>query len=191
MRIEADALQAPLARQINTAAPLSGGGDLSADLTLSIDAATTAAAGIVQLNDSLASTSASQALTANQGKILKDNVDLKAPLVSPAFTGIPTVPTAVNGTNNTQSASTAFVTNQFARKINTTAPLSGGGNLSADLTLSINAATTAAAGIVQLNDSLASTSASQALTANQGKILKDNVDLKAPLARQNQDNRTP
>ena len=33
----------------------------------------------------------------------------KAPLASPAFTGIPTVPTASLGTNTTQAASTAFV----------------------------------------------------------------------------------
>lgn len=33
----------------------------------------------------------------------------KAPLASPAFTGIPTVPTAAAGTNNLQAASTAFV----------------------------------------------------------------------------------
>jgi hypothetical protein len=33
-----------------------------------------------------------------------------APLASPAFTGIPTVPTAAPGTNTTQAASTAFVT---------------------------------------------------------------------------------
>ncbi len=34
---------------------------------------------------------------------------LKAPLGSPAFTGVPTVPTAAGGTNTTQAASTAFV----------------------------------------------------------------------------------
>ena len=34
---------------------------------------------------------------------------LKAPLLSPAITGIPTVPTAVAGTNTAQAASTAFV----------------------------------------------------------------------------------
>lgn len=33
----------------------------------------------------------------------------KAPLASPAFTGVPTVPTAGVGTNSTQAASTAFV----------------------------------------------------------------------------------
>lgn len=37
-----------------------------------------------------------------------------APLSSPAFTGTPTVPTAILGTNTTQAASTAFVTTNFA-----------------------------------------------------------------------------
>ncbi len=36
-------------------------------------------------------------------------VALKAPLASPAFTGIPTAPTATGGTNTTQIATTAFV----------------------------------------------------------------------------------
>lgn len=40
---------------------------------------------------------------------LVDLLALKAPLVSPALTGTPTVPTAANGTNTTQAASTAFV----------------------------------------------------------------------------------
>ncbi|WP_268890868.1 beta strand repeat-containing protein [Escherichia coli] len=34
---------------------------------------------------------------------------LKAPLLSPAFTGVPTAPTASQGTNNTQIATTAYV----------------------------------------------------------------------------------
>lgn len=41
-------------------------------------------------------------------------LDSLAPLASPAFTGIPTVPTAVGGTNTTQAASTAFVAANFA-----------------------------------------------------------------------------
>lgn len=36
-------------------------------------------------------------------------LDLKAPLASPALTGIPTAPTAAVGTNSTQLATTAFV----------------------------------------------------------------------------------
>jgi len=38
-------------------------------------------------------------------------ISLRAPLASPAFTGIPTVPTAAVGTSTTQAASTAFVQN--------------------------------------------------------------------------------
>jgi hypothetical protein len=37
----------------------------------------------------------------------------KAPTASPTFTGVPAVPTAANGTNTTQAASTAFVINQI------------------------------------------------------------------------------
>ena len=40
--------------------------------------------------------------------------NLKANIVSPAFTGIPTAPTAANGTNNTQIATTQFVANAIA-----------------------------------------------------------------------------
>lgn len=41
---------------------------------------------------------------------LQDQIDLKAPLASPALTGSPTTPTAAPGTNTTAVASTAFVT---------------------------------------------------------------------------------
>ncbi len=42
-------------------------------------------------------------------KAVKTAVDLKAALASPALTGTPTVPTAAQGTNTTQAASTAYV----------------------------------------------------------------------------------
>lgn len=45
---------------------------------------------------------------------LQAALNLKAPLASPALTGIPTVPTATLGTNTTQAASTAFVITQIA-----------------------------------------------------------------------------
>lgn len=45
-------------------------------------------------------------------------LDLKANLVSPAFTGTPTVPTAVAGTNTTQAASTGFVSTAIGNLIN-------------------------------------------------------------------------
>ena len=42
-------------------------------------------------------------------KLLYDQLALKAPLASPAFTGTPTAPTASSGTNTTQVATTQFV----------------------------------------------------------------------------------
>lgn len=47
---------------------------------------------------------------------LQAQVDLKAPLSSPAFTGTPTVPTAAPGTNTVQVASTAFVQAEIASR---------------------------------------------------------------------------
>jgi hypothetical protein len=41
-----------------------------------------------------------------------------APLNSPNFSGVPTVPTASSGTNNTQAASTAFVRNEISSLVN-------------------------------------------------------------------------
>ena len=58
---------------------------------------------------------------ANRTKYLKDQVDGinqdrtdYAPKASPAFTGVPTAPTADSGTNNTQIATTAFVKTAIA-----------------------------------------------------------------------------
>lgn len=45
-------------------------------------------------------------------------IDLKAPLASPSFTGTPTAPTAVAGTNTTQLATTAFVAAAVAALLN-------------------------------------------------------------------------
>jgi hypothetical protein len=41
--------------------------------------------------------------------VRKSQLDTKAPLASPTFTGTPTAPTAVTGTSSTQIATTAFV----------------------------------------------------------------------------------
>lgn len=42
-------------------------------------------------------------------KLVYDQLALKAPLASPTFTGTPAAPTAADGTNTTQVATTAFV----------------------------------------------------------------------------------
>nr|WP_096966186.1 phage tail protein [Escherichia coli] len=71
--------------------------------------ATTARKGIVQLSSATNSTSETLAATSKAVKAVMDETNKKAPLNSPALTGTPTTPTAQQGTNNTQIASTAFV----------------------------------------------------------------------------------
>ncbi|WP_089718853.1 phage tail protein [Escherichia coli] len=71
--------------------------------------ATTAQKGIVQLSSATNSTSETLAATSKAVKVVMDETNKKAPLNSPALTGTPTTPTARQGTNNTQIASTAFV----------------------------------------------------------------------------------
>lgn len=125
------------ARSIATTAPLSGGGDLSGDRTLSIQVSatdkllgrSTAGAGVAE---EIACTAAGRALlddvdaaaqlttlgvTAAAQTILDDVSTAAilatlggAPLAAPTFTGVPAAPTAAPGTNTTQVATTAFVT---------------------------------------------------------------------------------
>ncbi|HGU0617268.1 TPA: tail fiber protein [Escherichia coli] len=71
--------------------------------------ATTAQKGIVLLSSATNSTSETLAATSKAVKAVMDETNKKAPLNSPALTGTPTTPTARQGTNNTQIASTAFV----------------------------------------------------------------------------------
>jgi hypothetical protein len=53
--------------------------------------------------------SANVSLATAVGTALQTSIDLKAPLASPTFTGVPSVPTAAPLTNTTQAASTAYV----------------------------------------------------------------------------------
>nr|BAG66653.1 putative variable tail fiber protein [Escherichia coli O111:H-] len=71
--------------------------------------ATTTQKGIVQLSSATNSTSETLAATPKAVKAVMDETNKKAPLNSPALTGTPTTPTAPQGTNSTQIASTAFV----------------------------------------------------------------------------------
>ena len=71
--------------------------------------ATTARKGLVQLSSDTNSMSETLAATPKAVKAVMDETNKKAPLNSPALTGTPTTPTAPQGTNNTQIASTAFV----------------------------------------------------------------------------------
>ena len=60
------------ARSISTTAPLTGGGDLSANRTLAVSAGSTSTAGVLQLTDSVSSTSTTTAATPNSVKTAYD-----------------------------------------------------------------------------------------------------------------------
>ena len=61
-------------------------------------------------NLGLTATAAELNYTDGVTSAIQTQLDAKAPLASPALTGVPTAPTAANGTNTTQIATTAYVT---------------------------------------------------------------------------------
>jgi len=69
------------ARSISTTAPLTGGGDLSANRTLAVSAGSTSAAGVLQLTDSTSSTSTSTAATPNSVKSSYDLASAKGAIL--------------------------------------------------------------------------------------------------------------
>jgi phage-related tail fiber protein len=141
---------APKTTTISTTAPLSGGGDLSANRTLSIADATTSVKGAVQLTDSTSSTSTTTAATPNSVKSAYDLADAAAPKTT---------------------------------TIGATAPITSSGTLGTGVTIAVSAATTAAAGVVQLTDSISSTSTTTAATPNSVKSAYDLANAAIPLAQ--------
>lgn len=80
--------------------------------------ATLTAKGFTQLNSATDSASETQAATPKAVKTVMDATSLKAPLASPALSGVPTAPTAPPGTNTQQLANTQFVLAAIASLIN-------------------------------------------------------------------------
>jgi len=118
----------PNTRAANTTSPLSGGGALSSDLTLSLPAASGSQDGYLTSSNWTTFNNKENALTFN----------------SPLARSVSTIscPTcSVSGHSHAESDVTSLVTDLAAkvpttRNVNTSSPLSGGGVLSSDLTLS-------------------------------------------------------
>lgn len=108
--------------------------------------------------DTLAELAAALGNDANFATTITNALALKAPLASPALTGVPTAPTAAAGTNTTQLATTAFVGTAVANLVNSSpAALDTLNELAAALGNDANFAatvTTALAGKQALNANL-------------------------------------
>jgi hypothetical protein len=111
---------------------------ITANTTAIAAEATTARAAELALTNNINSntantTSNTSAIAANTASILTNSsdIELRAPIISPTFTGTPTAPTAAAGINTTQLATTAFVNNATsninASSISGTVALSQGG----------------------------------------------------------------
>lgn len=164
-----------------------------------IPTASTSRAGIVQLNNTLTSTSTTQALTAAQGKALNDKMVKYGTCSTMASTAAKTVTISgfslVSGAlvvvkftrGNTASSPTLSINGTTAKRIYRDGDDSDSLDLASDevvllvydgtyyRVVDIPDASTTRAGKVLLNNTLTSTSTTQALTAAQGKALNDKI----------------
>lgn len=136
-------------RAVNTTAPLAGGGNLSADLTLSIPKATAAVDGYLAATDfTTFNGKVSSARLINTTSPLTGGGDLSADRTL----AIPAATTTVSGYLTTTDWNTFNNKVATTRTIATTAPLAGGGDLSANRTLSITQSATGADGYLSSVD---------------------------------------
>jgi len=86
-------------------------------------------AGTSELNvlDGITATTSELNYVSGVTSALQTQIDAKAPLASPALTGVPTAPTASLGTNSTQVATTAFVDAAIEALASRSLILDGGG----------------------------------------------------------------
>lgn len=134
-----------LSRLINTTAPLTGGGDLLSDRTISIPAATDAVNGYLTAADH-ATFAAKQAALGFTPPPNTRAINTSAPITGGgALSADLTIAiAAADGSTNGYLSSSNWTTFNSkvgtARAINTTAPVTGGGDLSADRTIAMHVA---------------------------------------------------
>ena len=185
--------------QITAGAGLTGGGTLAGNCTLALGtpgtcsgstsnwagsgththalaAASLVAPGIVQLVNDLTTDDAGKALTAAQGKAIKERLDASATAAALAQ-GL-----AEKADKTTQVIAGNGLSGGGTLVANRTITLGTPGKITASTTNSVGTSThtheidnasTTVPGLVKLNDTLSSTSTNEALTANQGRLLNN------------------
>jgi hypothetical protein len=183
--------EVPITRRIDTSAPLTGGGDFSADRTLGIDTS-----GLVSTSRTITATppltgggdlSANRSIGIDTSGLVPTTRTLTTsspltgggpldvdrtlgidPLGYVAPTRTITVTSPLTGGGDLSADRTIGINTAgfvgVARLINTAAPLTGGGSLNSDLTLAVSGATAAALGVVQLAGNLGGTAAAPTVT---------------------------
>lgn len=146
-------------RTISTTAPLSGGGDLSANRTLTVGAASDTATGVVEL-----ATNAETQTGSDTARAVTP-AGLHSKTASTTAIGLVELATTAEATAQSDTAravTPAGLADRVlnTRTISTTAPLSGGGDLSANRTLTVGAASETATGVVELATSAETTTGS-------------------------------
>jgi hypothetical protein len=132
--------------------------------TISVNAASTTQSGVVQLSDSVSSTSTTLAGTANAVKTAYDLANAALPKSGGTMTGAITF--AAGQTLPASSIQDATTSQKGVVQVGTNIQVSSG-------TISVDSASTTAAGVVQLNDTISSTSTTEAGTANAVKCAYD------------------
>jgi hypothetical protein len=160
---------------------------------IGISAASTTAAGAVQLNDTINSTSTTLAATANSVKLVADLANTMLPLAGGTMTGA--IVFAAGQTFPITGIQDATGAQKGVVQIGANITVASGTISVADATtvvpgvvtvgtniqvaagsISVLSSSTSQPGVVQLNDTVGSTSVTQALTANQGKNLQDQIN---------------
>jgi hypothetical protein len=142
---------------------------------ISVNAGSTTAAGVLQLTDSTGSSSTTTAATPNS---VKNAFQAATSAAGVANTASATANAALPRTGGTMTGNITFNAGQTFPGVVTgvtgTAPVSVTAGTAP--VVSVAAASTTAAGVVQLNNTTSSTSTTQALTANQGRLLQNQID---------------
>ena len=142
---------------------------------ISVNAGSTITAGVLQLTDSTGSTSTTTAATPNS---VSSAFQAATSAAGVANTANATANAALPKAGGTMTGNITFKAGQTFPGVVTgvtgTAPVSV--TIGTVPVVSVDAASTTAAGVVQLNNTTSSTSTTQALTANQGRLLQGQID---------------